>query len=286
MPNYLVINGTVTEEEKAVISVLDHGFLYGDGLFTTIRVEAGRPLWFDDHWQRLCQQATVIHMPIPWEKKEVLNWLLAGLKANGLVDAYVRVTVSRGQGPLGLDFSQCKLPNCIVYSKPLPAHIEERQKMGIKAGILSGRHWGKLWPGAGLKSLNFLNQVLAFPEMNSKGWQEGVYLTSTDHVAEGTVSNIFWFKDGILFTPSLETGILNGIMRQKVIEMARMQGITIQEGLYYQEALLQADEIFITNSISEIVPIVELNGQSIGKGVRGDLVQRLLLELKNFKKNC
>lgn len=286
MSNYLIINGRVTEESKAVVSVMDHGFLYGDGLFTTIRVEERRPLWFENHWLRLSQQAQQIHLQLPFTEEELRLWIERAVQVNGLESAYVRVTVSRGVGPLGLDFSQCQSPNCIVYSKPLPAFISERQEQGIKAGLLKSRHPGGQWAGAGLKSMNFINQVLAASELNNNGWQEGIYLDNNSHITEGTVSNIFWSTGDMVFTPSLETGILNGIMRQKVVELIRSAGLILQEGFFKQEVLESADEIFITNCISEIVPVIEFNGQRVGSGQKGQLVQWLQLELKKLRANC
>jgi 4-amino-4-deoxychorismate lyase len=269
---YIYVNGKMVKKEEAVISPFDHGFLYGLGVFETFRVYNGHLFLFDDHYVRLLD--ALQQMNINWKvtKEEAMQIVRELLEVNDLQDAYVRFNVSAGIGDIGLQVDAYEEPSIIVFLKPLPKATEEVQEKEVvilqtKRNTPEGAYR--------LKSHHYLNCVLGKREVGKDMSKEGVFLTENGFVAEGVVSNIFFVKEGAVYTPSIETGILNGITRQFVMMLCECNGIPIQSGLFTVEELRQADEVFATNSIQEIVPIVGIdNARFIGKD--GEITKRLI----------
>lgn len=285
--NYIGVNGVPTPAAEAVISVMDHGFMYGMGLFETFRTYRGQPFLLDRHLERLrggCRDLGIRYDT----REELLRFEIAQLlEANELLDGYIRLTVSAGAGPLGLPPEDYAEPSVIIYVKPLPELDSELYIKGKELWCLTtprNTPEGKIRH----KSLHYMNNILAKRELaglsrdsRPKGAPEGLLLTAEGHLAEGIVSNLFFVRGGKLFTPEIGTGILPGITRTFVMELAGRQGLQYEEGRYTWDELVAAEEIFLTNSIQELVPVttlVEPEGlrYSIGAGMIGPITEMLL----------
>jgi len=256
-------NGRIVSPQEAMISVLDHGFLYGLSLFETFRTYGGRPFLLSRHLDRLADgcRAVGIELPRDAQLAQVRRHVAELLQASGLRDGYVRYTVTAGDAALGLPESTYTTPNIVVYTKPLPPAAPLAAK-GKALQLLRTRR-NSPEGDVRLKSAHYMNNILAKRELGetpsaraSHGAPaEGLMLNAAGHVTEGIVSNVFFVKNGVCCTPAIDTGILPGITRGFVLELAQQAGIAVEEGYYTWEDLLKADEVFITNSIQEIVPI-------------------------------
>jgi 4-amino-4-deoxychorismate lyase len=244
---YLFLNGKLVSEQEAVISVFDHGFLYGVGVFETFRTYHGHPFLLDDHLRRLRRACRQVGLPWQKDREQILPLIRQLLAANRLTDGRFRLNVAAGKAPLGLPSGAYAHVSEIVMVSPLPEVAESKPlfTVGQRRNEPEGRER--------LKSHHFLNNILAQREV-PKG-AEGVMLTKNGKVAEGVTSNLFFVRNGTLYTPALSTGILNGITRQWVLRMAAMLGIETEEGEYELPFAQQADEVFITNSVQELVYI-------------------------------
>ncbi|GIO39755.1 4-amino-4-deoxychorismate lyase [Paenibacillus antibioticophila] len=265
--NYIGLNGVPVRSSEAVVSVMDHGFMYGIGLFETFRTYEGRPSLLELHLERLregCLQLGISYQP----DIAILRSEIAGLLAlNGLRDGYFRLTVSAGEGPLGLTAEDYDQPAVILYVKPLPPVAPTLYIEGKQLWLLETRR-NTPETKVRLKSLHFMNNVRArrelseyerLPENGSfRLPSEGVMLTEDGVLSEGITSNLFFIHEGVLYTPEIETGILPGITRAVVLELAAGLGLTVKEGRYRWESLLRADEVFVTNSIQELIPVTRL----------------------------
>jgi 4-amino-4-deoxychorismate lyase len=275
-------NGTICDDKEAVVSVYDHGFLYGMGLFETFRTYGGKPFLLREHMARLtegCKQLDIEFAADIVETERLIGELLG---ANGLKDAYIRFTVSAGEQALGLPAGPYVIPNVIVYMKELPDFDENTYSQGKPLQLLQIRR-NTPEGEARLKSFHYMNNILAKRELRQYDWAggaEGLFLDGNGHVAEGIVSNIFMLKDGICRTPAPDTGILPGITRDFVMKLCSQSGIAVEEGHYTWQQFIHADEVFITNSIQEIVPIRrcydgEGNFWDIGNGYAGVYTKQL-----------
>jgi 4-amino-4-deoxychorismate lyase len=275
--------GAVLPAEEAVISVYDHGFLYGMGLFETFRTYGGKPYLLERHLLRLaegCISAGIVYEP----DAEALRALIARLiRENGLSDAYVRLTVTAGEGDLGLPAADYAAPNELVLVKPLPAPNPALYEQGRQLALLRTRRntpEGEIR----LKSLHYMNNILAKRELrtlDAAPGAEGLMLTREGWLSEGVVSNLFFVADGTVRTPSVATGILPGITRERVLELAEAAGVPVEEGFYTWENLIDAQEVWITNSVQELVPVTSLRGTDgtvtpVGGGTAGPITKRLL----------
>lgn len=288
------LNGMVVDAREAVISVYDHGFLYGIGLFETFRTYGGKPYLLNRHLRRMncgCQQ---LGIPFTMSGHEVEVWVHQLLMANQLQDGYVRLTVSAGEGELGLPVDDYKQPTVLLLVKSLPgtgrgaAHTEGRELrlLATKRNTPEG--------SVRFKSLHYMNNIIAKRELDVLKRQdahlppkpvhvngvEGLMLTEAGFLAEGIVSNLFFIKNGALCTPSIATGILPGITRGRVIELAVEAGLKCAEGMFSWQELIEAEEVFMTNSIQEIVPVTLLTdtaGQSfkVSGGCTGYITNQL-----------
>ncbi len=274
MEKLVYLNGSLVPESEAKVSVFDRGFLYGDGLFETMRAYSGKIFRLERHLRRLFRSAGMISLTLPRGEKEIGAAVYRTLQANELKEAYLRLTVSRGQGGRGLDIADSRGVLMVIVSKPLPLYPRSRYEEGIKAVVVKERR-NESSTLSRIKSLNYLPGILAGLEARDKGAGEGLMLNSRGYLAEGTVSNIFLISDGEVVTPSLESGILPGITREAVLELAPRQGLKIAEKEIELTELKEAEEAFLTNSLREVVPLTRVEGQPIGKGKPGKITQRI-----------
>ncbi|OBZ15459.1 MULTISPECIES: aminodeoxychorismate lyase [Bacillales] len=279
------LNGSVMEASEAVISVYDHGFLYGMGLFETFRTYEGKPYLLDRHMRRLqsgCEQLGIRYHADAGQVRKLVSELL---EANGLTDGYVRMTVSAGEAELGLPTGDYEQPNMFMLVKALPTVNDAVHMRGRELRLMQTRR-NTPEGDVRFKSLHYMNNIIAKRELlagDASAGAEGLMLSREGWLAEGIVSNLFFAKDGIVYTPDLTTGILPGITRERVLELARSAGYSAEEGLYSWERLHAADEIWLTNSIQELVPVTRISDSSgwsavIGNGEAG-IVTRALLSL-------
>lgn len=272
---YLYLNGEMIKEEEARISPFDHGFLYGMGLFETFRVYEGHPFLIEDHLERLNSSLAMIGIQKILNKDEVFQLLKLLLEKNQLSNAYIRLNVSAGVGAVGLPVEPYEHANVMMFVKPLSKAGGPTEKEAQFLKLSRNTPEGPLR----LKSHHYMNNLLAKKEIGNRTDVEGVFLTEDGFIAEGIVSNIFWVIDNQLFTPDLGTGILNGITRSFIIELARKKGLQVKEGFYKPDVLNKATEIFVTNSIQEIVAISRLD-TLVFPGVKGEFFQELHKEYR------
>ncbi len=270
------IGGKLYEKADAKISVFDHGLLYGDGIFEGIRSYAGNVFRLKQHVDRLYDSAKAIHLTIPMTREAMAKAVLDTLAANKLVDAYIRLIVTRGAGSLGLDPRKTTDPQIIIITDSISLYPPELYEHGLKivtAGTMRN-HPAALNPR--VKSLNYLNSILAKIEGTNAGCLEALMLNHKGEVAECTGDNIFIVKNGELHTPSVDAGILEGITRDAVIELARAAGIKVVERVMDRHDVYTADEIFLTGTAAEVIPVVECDARTIGTGKPGPITRDLL----------
>ncbi|MCL4491043.1 MAG: aminotransferase class IV [Nitrospirae bacterium] len=252
---FIYLNDKVVPSSEAKVSVFDHGFLYGDGIYETLRVYDGVIFMADEHLRRLFRSAALIGLDMHRDISGVKLAVYETLQANSLINAYVRLTVSRGYGPIGLDPDLCKEPTFVVIANAFKDYPQAFYSEGIKLIIAATRRNLKEALNPQIKSLNFLNNILAKIEAKKADAHEAIMLNAAGHLAEGTISNIFFVSDGIVHTPSPECGILDGITRSLVIEDAVKSGMRVKEGEFTTAELYRATEVFITNTTMEVMPV-------------------------------
>jgi len=244
-------------EHEAVVSVFDHGFLYGDGIYETMRAYDGTVFMLDRHLERLSRSASLIQLDLP-HLQMIRGAVCETLQANGLKNAYVRVTISRGKGPAGLDPALCPRPTLVVIAEEFRQYPARLYAEGVRLVIAKTRRNLAQALDPKIKSLNFLNNILAKIEAKERNAYEAIMLNANGFIAEGTVSNIFFVRAGILRTPSVDVGVLDGITRELVISLAQKNGIPVEEGRYLPEDICSASEVFFTNTTSEIMPVAQI----------------------------
>ncbi len=273
--NFIYLNGRLTPASGPHLSALDRGFTLGDGVFDTIRAVQGRPFRLRDHLERLQRSAATLEMPLPAGIDGLADAISELLEAKGLVDAMVRVTLTRGvPAERGLMPPSSPSPNLAISATPFHQQPEERYGTGFTA-VLSTIRRNETSPLSYVKSCNYLDSVLARMEAARRGADEAVMLNCAGHLACGTSSNLFLVAQGRLITPSLECGVLDGITRRTVIELAGKMGIGVSQERIPLQALLEAEETFVTNSAVGIMPLVALDGEAIGQGAPGPTTLRL-----------
>ncbi|WP_019244485.1 MULTISPECIES: aminodeoxychorismate lyase [Bacillus] len=273
-------NGRYIQEEEARISPFDHGFLYGMGLFETIRIYNGHPFLLGDHLLRLNDGMQEMHIESTICQNMMLDILHQLLKRNDLDNARVRINVSAGEGAVSLPSESYKQPNLMVFISPLqPAseEIMEKQATILKLNRNTPETTSRL------KSHHFFNNIAAKRELRDQPNLEGIFLTKEGFVSEAITSNIFWIKNDILYTPELSTGILPGITRQFVILLAKQMGLLVKEGSFQLEELVEADEIFITNSIQELVLITNIDHYSFSNRSKPTVTKKLYEKYKDYR---
>lgn len=267
---YLFLNGEILHKDEAKISPFDHGFLYGMGLFETMRTYSGHPFLLDDHLERLQMGLDTFNIDLDLQKLDISGMIASLSEKNGLQDSYIRLNISAGEGEIGLRTTPYNQPNILLLQKELPPLMPLREKEAV---LLKLRRNTPETP-VRLKSHHYFNNIAAKREAGDDPGKEGLFLTKEGHIAEGVTSNIFWISHGKLYTPSLETGVLNGITREYIMELAGTLGIPSEAGLYKPEYLVESDEAFFTNSVQEIIPIHTFEGRTF-PGKRGRITQQL-----------
>ncbi len=251
---YVYLNGSIINNKEAKVSVEDRGFLLGDGLFETIRAYNGKPFLLKAHLQRLYSGLERLSITIRETEEELSGIVKRLLELNSLKDAYIRITVTRGLCSRGISTTDCTEPTVCIVVKGFNPPDERLYREGVQLCFVQRPNL-RIPEDADIKSLSFLNYILARTEVERKGAFEGIMLNLSGHLTECTTSNIFFVKDGIFFTPAVETGILKGITRQTVISLLKQNGYSVVEGRFLSDDLLEADEVFITNSLIEILPV-------------------------------
>jgi len=277
----IYLNGEFVEKEDAKISVYDHGLLYGDGIFEGIRAYDGVVFKLKEHIDRLYDSAKSIILDIPMTKEEMEKVVVDTIKVNNLKDAYIRLVITRGVGDLGLDPKKCPKPTIFCIAEPMNPLLGED---GIRVITSSIRRLPVDVLKTAVKSLNYLNSILAKIQANYAGVHEAFLLDSEGYVAEGTGDNIFVSKNGVIKTPPLSSSVLKGITRDTVIDLAKKLGYNVVEERLTLHELYVADELFITGTAAELVPVVEIDGRKINNGETGEITKKLSEEFKKIRK--
>jgi branched-chain amino acid aminotransferase len=275
MPRIIFMNDRLVPEEEARVSVFDHGLLYGDGVFEGLRSYSGRVFRLDAHLDRLWDSARAISLEIPLAKDIVAKAVNETLAANKLVDGYVRLLVTRGAGSLGLDPNRTKNPQVIVIADTISLYPQEFYDKGLRIVTAATQrvHSAALSPR--IKSLNYLNNIMAKLEGLQAGCVEALMLNHKGEVAECTGDNVFVVRSGRLLTPPPDAGILEGITRGAVMELAHAAGIDCHEATLTRYDLYTSDECFLTGTAAEVIPVVEIDGRKVGSGTPGPVTSRL-----------
>jgi len=251
----IYLNNKLVPRDSARISVFDHGFLYGDGIYETLRAYDGVVFMFDEHIDRLFRSASMIELGVPKSPDEIKKAVYKTIEANRLKEAVIRITISRGAGPIGLDPALCPEPTFVIFASQFREYPVRFYRKGVNITIAGIRRNYSRALDPRIKSLNFLNNVLAKIEAKKKGAYEAVMLNHRGYLAEGTISNIFFIRDKVLYTPSPKVGILDGITRGIILDAARELQIKIREGRFRPEDVYGSQEVFISNTTMEVMPV-------------------------------
>jgi len=276
------IDGEYYPKSQAKISVYDHGLLYGDGVFEGIKAYKGVVFKLKEHIDRLYRSAHAIMLDIPLTKEEMIRAVIETLKRNNLRDAYIRLVVTRGVGDLGLDPRKCPKPTVIIITDTIKLHKTEAKEKGVTAAITWVRRDSVDATSHEIKSLNYLNSILAKIEANNMGVDEAICLDHRGFICEGAAENLFIVKEGKIITPPTITGALSGITRNRIIRLAKDLGYEVYEKDITPTELLTADEVFFTGTAAEIVPVVEINKRKIGDGTPGPVTKHLMKEFEKI----
>ena len=286
MENRLIyIDGEYYQKDQAKVSVFDHGFLYGDGVFEGIRAYNGRIFKCKEHIDRLYQGAKAVAINIPLTKAELTEALLETCRKNNIKDGYIRLIISRGIGDLGLSPAKCPRPGVIIIADSIALYPEEMYDKGMKVITASTRRNNPASLDPQIKSLNYLNNILAKIEANRAGVPEAIMLNLMGVVCECTADNIFIIKDEVFYTPPIYVGALDGITRAVVIEIAEKMGYKVMEKEFTLFNLYNADEGFFTGTGAEIIGVTEVDGRVIGDGVAGKITKNMMQAFKEYTKN-
>lgn len=276
---WIFLNDRFVRREEAVVSVFDHGFLYGDGIYETLRSYGSRLFMCQQHVARLFRSAEAIGLSIPIQREQWPELLYEAMARNDVGtpqrDAYLRITVSRGVGSIGLDPGLCPSPTIVIMAQPLVVPAAARYETGVDVMLATTRRNLPSALSPQIKSLNFLNNILAKREALAAGVFDSILLNWEGHLTECTISNLFFATDGQLRTPSLECGLLNGITRSIVLQLAKDQNIAAVEGRFTPAQLYQSDESFVTNTSLEIMPVTAVDRKPIGDGKPGPVTRKL-----------
>ncbi|MBI5025302.1 MAG: branched-chain-amino-acid transaminase [Nitrospirae bacterium] len=272
----IYIDGKYYDKSDAKISVFDHGLLYGDGVFEGIRIYNGKVFKLKEHIERLYQSAKAILLEIPMPKEEMENAVFDAVKINGKKNGYIRLIVTRGEGPLGIDPTPCKRATVIIIVSDIQLYPDEYYKKGIEIITAPSRRIPSDCLDPRIKSLNYLNNIMAKIEARQAGCLEAVMLNKEGFVAECTGDNIFIVKHNELLTPAPYHGALDGITMRTVIEIAESLGIKTHETTLTRYDLYNADECFMTGTGAEVIPVIKIDGRVIGDGRPGNATRRLI----------
>jgi branched-chain amino acid aminotransferase len=276
MKRIIYLNGDFVPEEEARISVFDHGFLYGDGVFEGLRAYGGLVFRLDEHLTRLYESAKSIMLEIPENFEQLKAATLETIRRNNLQDAYLRLVVSRGTGDLGLDPRKCPKATTVIIASSIVLYPQELYEKGLSIITVATRRNVPDALDPKIKSLNYLNNVLVKIEANRAGVMEAVMLNAQGYVSEGTADNIFIVRRGKVLTPPAYVGALEGITRQVAMELVLEKGRQVMEQPFTRHDLYVAEECFLTGTAAEIIPVIEVDGRIIGNGTPGPLTLDLM----------
>ena len=280
----IYIDGKLLDKSEARISVFDHGLLYGDGVFEGIRSYNGLIFKLTEHLVRLYESAKSIGLSIPLSLPELTQAIIRTLKANQLKDAYIRLIVTRGVGDLGLDPAKCPTPTIIIIADKIALYPEECYKNGLELITASTRRSIPEAVNPQIKSLNYLNNILAKIEATNSGVMEAIMLNQNGYLVECSGVNIFVIKKEQILTPPCFLGALKGITRDTIIELAREEKLKVREEIMTRHDLFNSDESFLTGTAAEIIPVVKVDGRTIGNGKPGKITARLLNGFRQLTK--
>ena len=281
----IYLDGKYVSEDEAKISVFDHGLLYGDGVFEGIRLYGGRIFRLEQHLDRLFASAKAIMLQIPLTREQIVEACCETCRQNKLKDGYIRLVVTRGVGYLGLNPFRCKNPTVFIIADTIELYPEEVYRKGLKLVTASTQRTNAAAVSPSIKSLNYLNNILAKIEAVNAGAGEAIMLNSQGHVAECTGDNIFIVRHGKLETPPVSAGALVGITRQVVIELAAKRKIEVGEPNLTRYDLTTADEVFLTGTAAEIAPVASIDGRMIGSGKPGSLTLKLTEDFRKLTRS-
>jgi branched-chain amino acid aminotransferase len=274
MTTKININGDIQDE--AFISIFDHGFLFGDSIYEVVCTNKGNPCFLDEHLKRLYASASGISLKISHSPTEIKKQIQITLDSAKNHESYIRIIVTRGVGEVDIDPSSCFNPNIIILVKEIPQISIESYEKGISVALVSIKRNSRDSLNPAVKTGNYLNNVLARIEAKRMGAEDAIMGNSMGQLTEGTTSNLFFVKEGRLLTPIKECGILSGITREKIIQLANKNSIALKEGKWPSEELFKAEEIFLSGTVKKIIPVTVLDGRPVGKGIPGPITQKLM----------
>ncbi|MEP6699392.1 MAG: branched-chain-amino-acid transaminase [Verrucomicrobiota bacterium] len=278
----IYLDGKFVPEAEAKVSVFDHGLLYGDGIFEGIRFYNGRVFRLEEHLQRLWDSARSICLEIPIGAGEMTEALLETIRQNNLREGYIRLIVTRGVGNLGLNPAQCKRPSIIIIATTIALYPKEVCEAGLTVVTCATRRTSPASLNPAVKSLNYLNNVMARIEANLAGADEALMLNEAGNVAECTADNVFIIKRGRIFTPPISAGALRGITRSVVFDIAAELGMELTEADITRHDVFVADECFLTGTAAELIPVIKADGRMIGVGKPGPITARMIKRFREL----
>ena len=280
----IYLNGNYVNEENAVVSVFDHGLLYGDGVFEGIRAYHNRVFKLRDHIVRFYESAKAIMLDIPMSMEEMEEVVLETCRRNDLRDAYIRLVATRGVGDLGLDPQKCNKPTVFCIAASIKLYPDELYKKGLEVVTVATRRNIPEACNPRVKSLNYLNNIYAKIEASLAGVLEAIMLNADGYVAEATGDYIFLVKNGEVITPPIYVGLLEGITRNAVMELAAEKGYRMTEKVFTRHDVFIADECFLTGTAAEVIPVVKVDGRTIGNGKPGPVTNDLIASFRELTK--
>jgi branched-chain amino acid aminotransferase len=272
----IYLDGNLVDSAEAKISVFDHGLLYGDGIFEGIRLYGGNVFRLDEHLERLEYSAKAILLKLPWSRKDISDAVCATCRANGLTDGYIRLVITRGVGDLGLSPWLCPKPSIFIIADKIALYPKEHYEKGLEIVTVATRRMNPAALSPAIKSLNYLNNIMAKIEARQAGALEAIMLNDQGFVAECTGDNIFIVHKGRILTPSAQQGALKGITRDAIFAIAKEIGVAIEEHDMTRYDVWNADEVFLTGTGAEVIPVVRLDGREIGDAKPGPVFAKVL----------
>lgn len=280
MSRKIWLDGNIVEEAEAKISVFDHGLLYGDGIFEGIRFYEGRVFRLNEHIERLYLSAKALLLKMPWTLEEICEATCETIRANGLKDGYIRLVVTRGVGDLGLNPYLCPNPSMFIIASGITLYPKELYENGLEVVTCSTRRPTPASLSPQVKSLNYLNNVMAKVEALKAGAKEGLMLNEQGYVAECTGDNLFIVKKGIIYTPHISDGALDGVTRQVIFDLCEAAGLTLIEKTMTRYDIYTCDECFLTGTAAEVIPVIELDKRPLSGGKPGEISKRLITDFR------
>jgi len=276
------IDGKFFPQSKASVSVYDHGFLYGDGVFEGIRIYNNNIFMLNEHIKRLYDSAKAIRLKIPLSKTELRKAVEQAHKVNGLKNGYIRLIITRGIGDLGIDTRTCPKPSVVIIVDKITLYPEKFYKNGMEIITASTQRTSVSALNPQIKSMNYLNNILAKIEAENAGVNEALMLNTSGNVVECSGDNIFIYRNDTLITPPTFIGALNGVTRGIVMKLAEQEGLKVEELIFSRHEVYTSDECFLTGTAAEIIPVIKLDGREIGNGKPGKITTRLINKFKKF----